>query len=160
AGLAQAAFPALPQPHRLLGALAGLVLLASAGMSAWDARTALKRVDYRAEPAFWAGLAEKMGRDAAVVGITQDYGARLEYYGWITPANWLTAAEFDLRRSAGQQFDLPALFKEMTAGKQFFLVTMPEELALQPEVKQLLENSYPLFAEGPGYQIYDLHGGN
>jgi len=159
AALAQAALAALPQPRRLLGALAGLVLLASAGMSAWDARTALKRADYRAEPSFWAGLAEKMGRDAAVVGITQDYGARMEYYGWITPANWLTAAEFDLRRSAGQQFDLPALFNEMTAGKQFFLVTLPEELALQPEVKQLLESSYPLFAEGPGYQIYDLRGG-
>ena len=84
----------------------------------------------------------------------------MEYYGWVTPANWLTADEFDLRRSVGQQFDLPALFKEMTAGKQFFLVTMPEELERQPEVKQLLEGQYPLFAAGPGYQIFDLRGGD
>ncbi len=160
ASLAEVGWRALPEPRRLMGALAALVLLAAAGLSLWSARTTLKRADYRAEPAFWAGLSALMGRDAGVVGITQDYGARMEYYGWMTPANWLTADEFDLRRSAGQQFDLPGLFEQMTAGKQFFLVTMPEELERQPEVKQLLESQYPLFAEGPGYQIYDLRGGD
>jgi len=136
--------------------LAAGVLLGMAGMSLWQARTALKRADYRKEPAFWAELADRMGRDAGVVGITQDYGARLVYWGWITPANWLTAAEFDLRRSAGQSFDLQALFAELTAGKQFFLVTMPEELDRQPELKALLQERYPLFSQGPGYLIYDL----
>ncbi|GAP05316.1 4-amino-4-deoxy-L-arabinose transferase [Anaerolinea thermolimosa] len=136
--------------------LAAGVLLGMAGMSLWQARTVLKRADYRNEPAFWAELADRMGRDAGVVGITQDYGARLVYWGWITPSNWLTAAEFDLRRSAGQTFDLQAWFTELTAGKQFFLVTMPEELDRQPELKELLQQHYPLFAQGPGYLIYDL----
>ncbi len=160
AALAEGAWRALPEPRRLMGALAGLLLLATAGLSAWDARTTLKRADYRAEPAFWAGLTEIMGRDAGVVGLTQDYGARMEYYGWITPANWLTADDLDLRRSAGQQFDFGALFKEMTAGKQYFLVTLPDELERQPELKQLLASQYPLFAEGPGYQIYNLRAGD
>ena len=156
AALAEVVFQAVPQPRRLTAVLVGVVLLAAAGMSAWNARTALKRADYRAEPAFWAGLAGKMGLDAGVVGITQDYGARMVYYGWVNPANWLTSAEFDLRRSAGQSFDLPALFADLTQGKQFFLVTMPEELDLQPELKALLEERYPVFAEGDGYIIYDL----
>ena len=56
AALADGGLARLPEPRRLLGALAGLVLLATAGLSAWDARTTLKRADYRAEPAFWAGL--------------------------------------------------------------------------------------------------------
>ncbi len=158
AAIAEAALRAIPQPRAVLSALAGLALLATAGLSTWQARTALKRADYRAEPAFWAGLAETMGRDASVAGITQDYGARLAYYGWINSANWLTAAEFDLRRTAGQQFDVAALFDSLTAGKQFFLVTMPEELDAQPELKSMLAGRFPLFAQGPGYLIYDLRG--
>ena len=156
ASLAEAVFKAVPQPRRLNAALVGLVLLSIAGLSAWNARTALKRADYRAEPAFWAGLAARMGQDAGVVGITQDYGARMEYYGWVNPANWLTSDEFALRRSAGQTFDLPALFADLTQAKQFFLVTIPEELDRQPEVKSLLEENYPVFAQGNGYVIYDL----
>jgi hypothetical protein len=156
AALAEVIFRAIPRPRRLTAVLVGLLVLFAAGMSAWNARTALKRADYRAEPAFWAGLADQMGMDAGVVGITSDYGARMVYYGWVNPANWLTSAEFDLRRSAGQSFDLPALFADLTRGKQFFLVTMPEELDLQPELKALLEERYPVFAEGAGYVIYDL----
>ncbi len=156
AGLLEAARKDLPQPRKLLGTLAVLVLLASAALSAWQARTALKRADYRGEAAFWGSLTEQLGRDAGVVGITQDYGARMVYWGWITPANWLTAAEFDLRRNAGQQFNLAEMFEQLTQGKQFYLVTMLDELERQPEVKELLETRYPLLQAGDGYMIYDL----
>jgi hypothetical protein len=156
AALTEAARQTLPEPRRLTGALAVILLLSAAGLSTWEARTVLKRADYRAAPAFWQNLADRMGRDAGVVGITQDYGARLVYYGWITPNNWLTAAEFDLRRAAGQQFDLGALFAEQTQGKQFFLVTVPEEFDRQPELKALLNARYAVFDQGPGYLIYDL----
>jgi hypothetical protein len=156
AALTEAARQTLPEPRRLTGALAVILLLSAAGLSTWEARTVLKRADYRAAPAFWQNLADRMGRDAGVVGITQDYGVRLVYYGWITPNNWLTAAEFDLRRDAGQQFDLGALFAEQTQGKQFFLVTVPEEFDRQPELKALLNARYAVFDQGPGYLIYDL----
>jgi hypothetical protein len=136
--------------------LATLVLLATALMSGWEARTALKRADYRDQPAFWQSLVAQMGQRASVAGITQDYGYRLEYWGWITPANWLTSAEFALRKSVGQTFDLPALFKDRTANKEYFLVTMLDELDLQPELKAMLEKDYPVFARGPGYVIYYL----
>gem|GEM_PF-7093752 len=156
AALVGAALRSLPEPRRVFGALAALVLLATGLMSAWEARTVLKRADYRDQPAFWQGLAEKMGQKASVAGITQDYGYRLEYWGWITPNNWLTSAEFALRKSVGQTFDLPAIFKEKTANKEFFLVTMLDELDLQPELKAMLNKDYPVFARGPGYIIYYL----
>lgn len=156
AGLVEAARRVLPEPRRWMSAASAVLLLAVFALSAWQARTALKRADYRSEPAFWANLAGLMGRDAGVAGITQDYGARLAYWGWITPSNWLTAAEFELRRSAGQQFDLAETFAGLTVGKEFFLVTLPEELNRQPELRAYLESGFPVFADGPGYLIYDL----
>lgn len=158
AGLLEGGRRALPEPRRLLGVLAGVVLVAAALLSAWQARTTLKRADYRGEAAFWSSLTAIMGRDAGVVGITQDYGTRMVYWGWITPGNWLTAAEFALRRSAGQQFDVVGLFDDKVEGRRFFVVTMLDELERQPEVKALLEARYPLYAQGPGYLIFDLQG--
>jgi hypothetical protein len=156
AALASAILRSLPEPRRVFGALAALVMLGTALMSGWEARTTLKRVDYHDQPAFWQGLVEKMGQGASVAGITQDYGYRLEYWGWITPSNWLTSAEFDFRKSVGQTFDLPAIFKDKTANKEYFLVTMLDELDRQPELKAMLEKNYPIFARGPGYVIYYL----
>lgn len=156
AALAQVLFAALPAPRRLTGALVGLTLLAALVMLGYQARTVLKRTDYRPQAAFWHSLTQRLGVNASVVGITEDYGARMAYWGWITPANWLTAAEFDLRHLTGDSFDLPALFDSMTAGKQVFLVTLPEELDRQPELKALLDARYPVEACGEHCLLYDL----
>lgn len=156
AALAQAGFSALPEPRRLLALLAGLILVGGAFFSAWDARTAIKHANQPDEPAFWQEMADKMGQNASVVGITPDYGYRLEYWGWITPSNWLSSNEQTLRESAGQIIDFSKTFKEMTANKQYFLITQLDELDRQPELKAYLEKNYALFASGPGWVIYNL----
>ena len=124
-------------------------------MAAWQARTELKRVDYRGQAAFWAKLGEELhGR--AVVALSEDYGYRLQYWGWLVPTNWMTSGDFNLRALAGEQFDARQLFQEYTQGKEFFLVTLFSELDRQPVLKNLLYSDYSIYDQGDGYVIFDL----
>ncbi|WP_322508464.1 ArnT family glycosyltransferase [Anaerolinea sp.] len=155
AGLMQVFLEHLPEPRRWWRAGAALVLLGTAGWMLYESRTILKKADYRAEPAFWQMLAGQMGDDARVIGLLPDYGARLTYWGWITPANWWTQAEVDLRRRAGQNVDVQALLQEQTRDKDFFVITLMDEFQRQQELQQFLAQ-YPLFRQGDGYLIVDL----
>ena len=47
-------------------------------------------------------------------------------------------------------------FASLTEGRQYFLVTAFSELDAQPELKQILTEHYPVFAEGNGFVLYDL----
>ena len=122
----------------------------------WDVRSTLKSTDYRPEAAMWAEISQTLGRDARVVGLTQDYGSRLAYWGWLDSAQWPVAGDLsyheDLR---GAQADFEERFKNLAGKRDFFLVTMPDELELQPLLKERLA-TVPIFAEGDGYVIYDL----
>jgi hypothetical protein len=55
-----------------------------------------------------------------VVALSQDYGYRLAYWGWITPRNWPTLDDIQLRQEAGQDLTLEDYFKDYTAGYDFF----------------------------------------
>jgi 4-amino-4-deoxy-L-arabinose transferase-like glycosyltransferase len=155
AALADALFKLLP-PRRWAVALAAAVLLMGAGMSAWEARTTLHKNDFSQEAAFWQNLGTVLGHDSFVVGLTQDYGYRLEYWGWVRPDNWLTVGDMDVRKDSGQSFTIDSLFAQQTQGKQYFVITMFDELDRQPELKKLLTSQYPVVASGSGYVIYDL----
>lgn len=122
----------------------------------WGVRSTLKSTDYRPEAQMWAEISQTLGQDARVVGLTQDYGSRLAYWGWLDSAQWPVAGDLsyheDLR---GAQADFEERFKNLAGKRDFFLVTMPDELELQPLLKERLA-TYPIFAEGDGYVIYDL----
>jgi len=143
-------------PKWLLYAVVIGITLFAVTIKAWDVRVTLRRMDYHAEVAFWQKLGKKLGPGASVVGLTQDYGMRLAYWGWITPTNWLTAGDFNVRELAGQKFDIRQVFKEQTAGKDFFLVTMFSELDNQGELKKLLYDNYPILEQTDDYIIFDL----
>jgi hypothetical protein len=112
--------------------------------------------DYRNEPAFWAEVADKLGHSPDVVSLTQDYGYRLDYWGWESSTAWLTSGDIGVRYLAGQNVDLMKNFTEDTAGKKYFLVTMFGELDKEPTVKDLLYKNYPIYAQGQYYVIFDL----
>ncbi len=132
------------------------VVLFAVTIKAWDVRVTLKRDDYRGEAAMWQKLGQELGPGASVVGLTHDYGYRLSYWGWVTPSNWLTSGDFNYRALAGQTFDMDQLFAEQTAGKDYFVVTLFNELESQPELKSLLYNHYPILDETGDYIIFDL----
>jgi hypothetical protein len=123
--------------------------------SLWNTRTELKSVDYRPQAKMWAEIGEKIG-DRNTIGLTQDYGSRLSYWGWKSITSWPTSGDFlyhvDLR---GAQNDFEIRFKNSTAKKELFVVTDFEELSRQPLLKEKLAR-YPVFAQNDGYIIYDL----
>jgi hypothetical protein len=112
-------------------------------------------VDYRPQAKMWAEIGEKIG-DRNTIGLTQDYGSRLSYWGWKSITSWPTSGDFlyhvDLR---GAQNDFEIRFKSSTAKKELFVVTDFEELSRQPLLKEKLAR-YPVFAQNDGYIIYDL----
>jgi 4-amino-4-deoxy-L-arabinose transferase-like glycosyltransferase len=123
----------------------------------WDVRVTLARRDDRQEYIFWEYLAEKLGRESAVIGMTQDYGYRLAYFGWLRPAHWFISGDFQLRELAGQDAD--DIFDQMAGrlhGKDYFLITLFNEFDNQPQLKSLLYDHYQVYDEGPGYLIFDL----
>jgi hypothetical protein len=123
---------------------------------AWDVRNQMKAVDYRPQAAMWAEIGERLDDDARVVALTQDYGSRLEYWGWQESANWpyLGDAGYANVRSGRMTFD--DLFDRFSSQMSHFLVTDFEELERQPELKERLFSFYPVSAEGEGYLIFDL----
>jgi 4-amino-4-deoxy-L-arabinose transferase-like glycosyltransferase len=135
--------------------LAGIVLVGLA-VPSWYARVQIVNSDYRNEPIFWIEIGDKLGHDVSVIGLTQDNGFRLAYWGWQGSTAWFTNADFDLRYLAGQDVNVLEKFTEDTAGKQYFVVTMFGELDNQPIIKDLLYTHYPIFAQTDEYVIFDL----
>ncbi len=88
--------------------------------------------------------------------MTEDYGSRLAYWGWLDSATWPLAGDVayhaDLR---GAQDDFEERFNGLALKRDFFLVTLPDELDLQPLLSERL-GRYPIYAQGDGYVIYDL----
>jgi hypothetical protein len=123
--------------------------------SLWNVRSEMKLIDYRPEIQMWAEISEKIS-DKNVVGLTQDYGSRLAYWGWRSITSWQTYGDLiyhdDLR---GAQNDFEQQFESIAVKKALFLVTDFDELDRQPLLKEKL-SEYPIFADGDGYIIFNL----
>ncbi len=137
--------------------LAALILLVVT-IQIWNVRVELARDDWRPDTAFWSNLGEIMGHADAgpVLTISQDYGYRLAYWGWMEVDSWYDSGDLDLRNLDGRQINLMQRFQEQAAGKKFLVVTQSGKLDQQPEIKNFVNKTYPIFAEGKGYIIFDL----
>ncbi len=126
------------------------------GYQAWIARSDLvaQADDYRREPAYWENIEKTIPANANLIGLTQDYGYRLMYYGWRKITLWpyvngLTAVK-------GTSVNAQAKFSELVAGRDYFLVSASNQLDAQPELKKILDG-YTVAAQGDGFALYDLH---
>ncbi len=128
------------------------VIVAVIGYQAWVARSILVAEDFRHEPAFWSEVGDVIPADADVIGLTQDYGFRLMMWGWRKVSTWPLTTDLSEARGGSQD---AADFEDLTAGKEYFLVTAFGQLDKQPDLKKILEQ-YPVAAEGDGYVLYDL----
>ena len=159
APVAQTLFDQLDRLQRGTGLmrvmLAVLILLVTA-LQIWNVRVELVRNDWRPDAEFWAGLGEKLGQNGPVLTIAQDYGYRLAYWGWQQVDSWYDSGDLDLRALDGRQINLMQHFQEQSSGKRFLVVTQPDKLDQQPEIKDFVYKTYPIFAEGKGYLIFDL----
>ncbi len=136
------------------GALA-VVLLYALFSVVWSVRSEMKAVDYRPQAAWWQEIGATLGREASVVALSQDYGLRLAYWGWVEAAVWPSSGDMYRAQVLGGGRDFEAFFEKMAGKKHFFLVTDMDDFARQPELQSLLAG-YPVYAQGEGYVIYDL----
>jgi len=157
APLADKFFTQLKQltPTRLLRIPAFSLLLLGLFMSLWSTRNQLNAVDYRPQAQMWAEIGQKVdGYNAA--GLTQDYGSRMAYWGWVYVTSWPTYGDLLYHDNMlGAQQDFEEQFATLAAKKDLFIVTDFADLNLQPFLKEKLK-TYPIFAEGDGYVIYNL----
>jgi hypothetical protein len=122
----------------------------------WDTRNHMKSVDYRPQAAMWAEISEQLDEKARVVALTQDYGSRLEYWGWRGSVNWPHGGDAGFTNLRGGAFTFDELFSRYSSKMSHFLVTDFEEFNRQPELQERLFTFYPVFSEGDGYLIFDL----
>ncbi|MFN8411968.1 MAG: glycosyltransferase family 39 protein [Anaerolineales bacterium] len=125
----------------------------------WNLRAEMKSVDYRPQAQMWQELSAKVS-GYNLVGLTQDYGSHLAYWGWLPITSWPTFGDLNYHEGLrGAQGDFEKKFEELTAKKDLFIVTDFEELNRQPLLKEKLAQ-YPVFAQSDGYTIYLINSGS
>jgi Dolichyl-phosphate-mannose-protein mannosyltransferase len=134
-----------------------VVLLFGLFSVTWDARNQMKAVDYRPEAAMWAEIGQQLEGRPGIVGLVQDYGSRLEYWGGRGSVNWPHLGDEGYVNVRGGTLTFDELFKRYTSKMGYFLVTDFEEFNRQPQLQERLRSFYPLYAEGEGYLIFDLN---
>lgn len=132
--------------------IAALVALA-VGYEAWAARSAIVAENFSDAPGYWKSVGAAIPANAEVIGLTQDYGYDLMYWGWRKIDMWPLTTDLSNVKNAGK--DPAAQFQDMTSGDDYFLVTAFGQLDQQPELKKVLQ-TYPVAAQGNGYVLYDL----
>lgn len=134
------------------------VLIAFAGFAhpAYVSAAAMRADENRHEPAYWAEIASYLPTDGKIIGLTQDYGYRLWYYGWRKVNLWPNRGEQALRAMRGKEREFEAFFNKKIENQSYFLITAFGQLEDQPDLAAWLEEHYPVHARGGGYLIYDL----
>ena len=131
-----------------------VILLFGLFMSVWNVRNQMKAVDYRPQAALFSELGQMLDGQK-FISLTQDYGARLEYWGLRSAFSWPSAGDQAYNRIRGGEFSFSELFEQYSSKKDFFLVTDFEELDKQSQLKEYL-SAYPVYRQGDGFVIYDL----
>jgi len=80
----------------------------------------------------------------------------LMYYGWRKVTIWPPRGEIQLAKLRGSEKEFDEYFAKRIDGKNYFLITSFNQFEDQPVLKETLYARYPVFAEGPGYLIFDL----
>ena len=114
-------------------------------------------MDYRPEVKVWNQIGSILGRDAKVVALTQDYGMRLAYWGWLAPVPWPSAGDIYYHSARGSKVSFDQQFERSTRGQEYFLVTDFDEYYRQPQLAQKLNSEFQLIYEGDTYVVFDLH---
>ena len=123
------------------------------GYQSWVARSVLIAEDFHHEPAFWKQVGDAIPVNTDVIALTQDYGYRLMLFGWCKVSLWPLST--GLSEARGGNTDVAGNFADLTAGKEYFLVTAQGQFDKQPELKKIL-SQYPIAAQGEGYVLFDL----
>ncbi len=123
------------------------------GYQSWAARSSLVANNVSEAPSLWVSIGKAIPTNSEVIGLTQDYGYDLMYWGWRKVNLWPLTT--DLSSVKNSTRDLTARFADLTTGNDYFLVTAFGQLDRQPNLKQILDG-YTVAAQGEGFILYDL----
>lgn len=147
---------ALARQPRVWQALASITAIGIMMYTAWLAIYPFSSQDYRHERTYWEEIGSLLPSDGKIIGLTQDYGYRLMYYGWRKVILWPPRGEFKLAKLRGNEKEFDDYFNKRIEGKSYFLITAFNQFKDQPVLKETLYERFPVYAEGPGYLIFDL----
>ena len=133
----------------------GLLLFAVVATS-WSVRAELRAVDFRPQADTYAEIGNLLRPEGGVISLSDDYGYRLAYWGWLRTMHWPSLGDLGYQQKRGKSQTFAQVFESNTNGRSFFLVTDMAEWELQTELQAHLVERYPLFAEGDGYLVFDL----
>ncbi len=133
----------------------GLVALIVAAIAyqSWAARSTIVAEDFSQAPGLWESIGRSIPVNSPVIGLMQDYGYDLMYWGWRKVSLWPLST--DLSEVKNGSRDLAAKFTDLTAGNDYFLVTAFGQLDRQPNLRKILDG-YTVAAQGDGFILYDL----
>lgn len=118
----------------------------------------LHQEDYSYEPYYYNKVAGFVERDAKIVTISQDYGTRIAFYGWIVTKQWKSTGDRAYSALRGTiQEPFQEEFDSFTAGYDYFLITSINQFQKQVELYNHLYENYTIHEEGGGYIIFDLN---
>jgi hypothetical protein len=135
-----------------------LILIAGMFMVLWNVRNQMKAADYRSEAAMWTEIGELMDGKSAIA-LVQDYGSRLEYWGWMTVPTWPHTGDPLYARIRDNEARFEELFVDYASRKDYFLVTDLDELEQQAQLKDRLDG-YPVYMQGNGFMIFSMRESN
>jgi 4-amino-4-deoxy-L-arabinose transferase-like glycosyltransferase len=148
----------LKNQAKIWQAVALAALIFTLGYNLWIARSQIYVANFANEPTAWRNVGKAVPDGHSFIALTADYGMRLRYYGLRSGfASWPSTADFKLEAlRAAQTDDFDQVFKELTSGREYFLVTAFSELEAQPQLKENLAH-LPIFAQGDGFIVYSLN---
>ena len=141
----------LPRMGKVALVVLTLILL---GYQSWIGRSILVSEDFSHVPSAWETIGKAIPANAEVIGLTQDYGYDLMYWGWRRIALWPLSTDLSTVKSGGR--DPAGRFTDLTTGEDYFLVTAFGQFDQQPNLKKILAE-YPIAAQGDGFVLYNLH---
>ncbi len=125
--------------------------------SGWMSRSIMLSKSYREEAIGWVKVGEALPQQGNLMGITHEDGYRLAYFGLRQVVPWPYTAQDEAALGTNDPMsEFVTLFKNATAGQDYFVVTLFPNFEAQTLLKTYLYNHYPIYGQGEGYLIFDL----
>jgi len=116
-----------------------------------------QRKDFRHEPGYYFKVASYVSPDDKIIALSQDYGFRLAYYGWINLQNWTRLERLiPPGEKITEQDSYSSRFETVMEKYDFFIITRMKDFREQPDLRNELTDHYPVLVESGGFMIFDL----
>ena len=141
---------------RLIPVLAVLCGVVLCGWWAADSVMTMHRRDYRAWPERWAEWIDELEpyeNRISTIGIMDDYGGGMTYWGLHTPGIW------DSNVEGMEEYDALVKLNTTFWNYKWLVVTDLDKFYTQPRLQRYLQETAEVYRQGADYIIYALGSG-